>query len=101
LHETVLRPLSPTMISPYNILRHELVGLEVKAQAGKKTVEGIVEDETEKTITIKTPKGVEKVVKDSATLEFRLPGGATVAVEGRLLMSRPEDRIKKKHRIRF
>ena len=89
------------MITPYNILRHELVGLGVKAQAGEMTVEGVVDDETERTFKVKTPIGVKKVVKASSTLEFQLPGGAIVAVEGRLLVSRPEDRIKKKHRIRF
>jgi ribonuclease P protein subunit POP4 len=89
------------MITPYNLLRHELVGLEVKAKAGSKTIEGVVDEETEKTLRIKTPKGVETVVKDSGALEFRLPGGAVVAVEGRLLMGRPQDRVKKKHRIRF
>ena len=89
------------MITPYIILRHELVGLEVKAKAGKKTVEGTVEDETEKTFKIMTPGGVETVVKDSSVLEFRLPHNAVVAVEGKLLCGRPEDRIKKKHRIRF
>jgi ribonuclease P protein subunit POP4 len=89
------------MISPYNILRHELVGLAAKAKTGEKTVEGVVDDETEKTITIKAQDGPKKVVKDSATFEFKLPGDATVAVEGRLLVGRPQDRIKKKHRIRF
>jgi len=89
------------MISPYNILRHELVGLDMKARTGKKTVEGVVDDETAKTITVKTPQGIEKVVKDSSTLEFKLPGDAVVEVEGRLIEGRPEDRIKKKHRIRF
>lgn len=89
------------MITPYNILRHELVGLGVRARSGKKTVEGVVEDETAKTVRIKTPKGVEKAVKDSVMLEFKLPGDAVVAVEGMLLAGRPQDRIKKKHRIRF
>ena len=89
------------MITPYNILRHELVGLRVKAKTGKKTVEGVVDAETEKTITIKTSKGVETAVKESSMLEFKLPGDAVVAIDGRLIVSRPEDRIKKKHRIRF
>jgi|WetSurMetagenome_2_1015567.scaffolds.fasta_scaffold202039_4 ribonuclease P protein subunit POP4 len=89
------------MITPYNILRHELVGLSVRAKVGERVVEGIVDEETEKTFKIKTPKGVESVVKDQATLEFSLPGDAVVVVEGRLIACRPEDRIKKKHRIRF
>jgi len=89
------------MITPYNILRHELVGLETKARTGAKIVEGQVVEETEKTLKIKAPSGVEKVVKESSTLEFRLPGDAVVVVDGKLIACRPEDRIKKKHRIRF
>jgi len=89
------------MITPYNILRHELVGMQAKATAGKKTVEGVVSDETAKTITLKTQSGVETVVKESSVLEFRLPQDAVVEVAGRLLAGRGEDRIKKKHRIRF
>jgi ribonuclease P protein subunit POP4 len=89
------------MITPYNILRHELVGLDVKATVGGKAIEGVVSDETKKTLTIRTPSGVEKVVKDSSTLEFALQEGAKVIIEGKLLAERPWDRIKKKHRIRF
>jgi len=89
------------MITPYNILRHELVGLGVKATIGGKIVEGVVDDETKKTITIKTLAGVEKIVKGASMLEFTLEGGAKVIIEGKLLDERPEDRIKKKHRIRF
>jgi len=89
------------MITPYNILRHELTGLSVKAVHGGRTVEGVVDDETEKTIKIKTRNGVETMVKESSVLEFRLPSDAAVSVEGGLIASRPEDRVKKKHRIRF
>ena len=89
------------MITPYNILRHELIGLDVKARVGGKSVEGVLEDETKKTITIKTPDGVKKVIKDSSMLELSLPDGAKVIIEGKLLAERPWDRIKKKHRIRF
>jgi len=89
------------MITPYNILRHELVGLTVRAKTKDKTVEGTVDEETEKTIKVKTPEGVKAVAKDSSTLEFRLPDDAVVAVEGKLLSGRPQDRVKKKHRIRF
>jgi ribonuclease P protein subunit POP4 len=89
------------MITPYNVLRHELVGLPVKAYAGKKAVEGTVEEETEKTFKVKTPSGVKTVVKASSRLEFALPQDAVVAVDGKLLAGRPEDRIKKKHRIRY
>jgi ribonuclease P protein subunit POP4 len=89
------------MITPYNILRHELLGLKVKAEVDGKTVEGVVDGETTKTIKIKTPKGVKTVAKGAGTLELHLPADAVVTVDGRLLAARPEDRIKKRHRIRF
>ncbi|MBD3388281.1 MAG: ribonuclease P protein subunit [Candidatus Altiarchaeales archaeon] len=89
------------MITPYNILRHELVGLEVNADISGARVSGVVDGETSKTIKVKTPRGLKTVVKDSANLEFRLPDNTVVRVEGNLLAGRPEDRIKKKHRIRF
>ena len=92
------------MITPYNILRHELVGLKAKAQTrGKKSkiIEGEVEFETERTIRLKTPQGVKTITKESSTLELWLDDGAIVVVEGTLLAQRPEDRIKKKRRIRF
>jgi len=89
------------MITPYNILRHELLGLEVKAETGGNPVEGVIHGETAKTIKVKTHSGVKTVNKESGTLELRLPGEAVVRVDGGLLASRPEDRIKKRHRIRF
>ncbi len=89
------------MITPYNLLRHELIGLRVKAHTGEATICGLVEGETSKTLKIKTPKGVEKVVKETSKLEFQLPQDAVVEVDGGLIAARPADRIKKKHRIRF
>jgi ribonuclease P protein subunit POP4 len=89
------------MIDPYNILRHELVGLGVKAKTKDAELVGVVDEETEKTIKIKTPSGVKSVVKDSAVLELELPSDAVVEVAGKLLAGRPQDRIKKKHRIRY
>ncbi len=93
--------LCTTMITPYNLLRHELVGLPVKARVQGVVFEGTVEQESAKTFTITTPKGSKKVIKGSSTLEFTLPHGAVVSVAGHLLAQRPEDRIKKRHRIRY
>ena len=95
-------PFSHTkMITPYNILRHELLGMEVEAEAGGSSIKGVVSGETSKTFKIKTPKGVKTIIKETSSLVFRLPGDSVVRVEGRLLSGRPEDRIKKRHRIRF
>jgi len=92
------------MITPYNILRHELNGLKARVvestHAGYK-VEGVVVDETKNTLTIKSGIRKVKVPKDCVTLEFTLQDGAVVRIEGNLLVLRPEERIKKKHRIKF
>lgn len=82
-----------------NILQHELIGLNCtvtdsrnKDQIG---ITGKIIDETMKTISIKTEKGVKKIMKKGA--EFRLEiNDKKVVVDGSMLVSRPEDRIKKK-----
>jgi ribonuclease P protein subunit POP4 len=87
-------------ITPYNLVRHELIGLEVeiknstnKNQMGLK---GKVVDETFKTLKIETDKGEKVIPKDITIFIFTLPNGTRVQVEGKILLGRPEDRIKKK-----
>ena len=89
------------MITPYNLLRHELLGLKVLAKTPSKNFEGTLVCETSKTFKIKTCEGVCLVEKNKAMLEFVLPSGSVVEVAGKLLVAKPEDRIKKKHRIRY
>ncbi len=92
------------MITPYNMLRHELNGLHARVVESTHpgyNVEGVVIEETRNTLTIKKGGKIVKVPKDCVTLEFNLPDDAVVRIEGKLLVARPEDRIKKKYRIRF
>ncbi|ODS38142.1 MAG: ribonuclease P [Candidatus Altiarchaeales archaeon WOR_SM1_86-2] len=93
------------MITPYNILRHELIGLYAEvsdaAHEGYKNIKGRVVDETRNTLTIETEGNEKKVPKDCVTLDITLPEGTIVRVDGKLLVARPEDRVKKKYRIRF
>lgn len=63
--------------------------------------QGCIFRETRNTIGVKHQEKTKMLPKDSITLELDLPGGCRVRVDGRLLLSRPEDRIKKKYRIRF
>lgn len=88
------------MITPENLVRHELIGLLIEVvESSNKFLTGLsgtVVDETRQTLTIKTGKGEKKIPKDVCVFVFRLPDGKKVKVNGELLVSRPEDRIKKK-----
>ncbi len=90
------------MITPKNIFRHELVGLFVKVASstheGFTGIEGKVVDETKNTISIETNKREKIVPKNVATFHFYLPDGNVVEIEGKIIIARPEDRIKKKFR---
>jgi len=87
-------------ISPRNILNHELIGLRVKVvkstHPGYVGIEGVVVDETMKTIRVMKDEGEVKMVpKSCCTFRFKLPSGVIVEVEGNYLVGRPEDRVKR------
>jgi len=90
------------MITPKNIFRHELIGLHVKVASstheGFIGIEGKVVDETKNTIRIETDKDEKIVPKGAATFHFYLPDGNIIEIEGKIIIARPEDRIKKKFR---
>lgn len=84
-----------------NILRHELLGLDVLARGIKEEIEhmGEVVGETMKTIKILRNDGrIVKLVKDAYIFEFTLPNNEKVRIEGTALIGRPGDRLKKKVR---
>ena len=87
-------------ITPRNLVRHELIGLDVKIKESKNPsqvgLKGRVVGETYSTLRIETDKGEKIIPKDIAIFIFTLPNGTKVQVDGKLLIGRPEDRIKKK-----
>ncbi|MCS7105178.1 MAG: ribonuclease P protein subunit [Thermofilaceae archaeon] len=87
-------------ITPANILNHELIGLKAKVFKSKNASQvgicGIIIDETMKTILLETVKGRKRIFKRDSTFLLELPNGAKVLVEGKELLSRPEDRLKRK-----
>jgi ribonuclease P protein subunit POP4 len=87
-------------ITPYNLVRHELIGLKVKIKdSSNKSQVGLtgrVIDETFKILKIETNKGEKSIPKDVAIFIFTLSNGTKVQVDGKILIGRPEDRIKKK-----
>ncbi|MFH0859914.1 MAG: ribonuclease P protein component 1 [Candidatus Altiarchaeota archaeon] len=90
------------MITPYNILHHEFIGLDARVvgsgDSGRVGLAGQVTDETKSTVTL---SGESKIPKEGTKFQLQLPDKAVVEVEGRLLLGRPEERIKKRIRIRF
>jgi len=91
------------MITPQNIVRHELIGLQVKvAHSSNQEIigkEGKVVNETKNTITLEDGAGNEKIIpKETTTFHFKLRNGSIVEINGKIIVSRPEDRIKKKFR---
>lgn len=89
-------------ITPKNLVKHELIGLKVKISNSNNYsligLKGMIIDETYNTIKIETKKDKkEKIIpKLGTTFIFHLPNGKKVEVDGKVLINRPEDRIKKK-----
>jgi len=87
-------------ITPKNLVRHELIGLEVKVKESTNKshigLTGKVVGETYSTLKIETKRGEKVIPKDIAIFIFELPNGTKVQVDGKILVGRPEDRIKKK-----
>ncbi len=86
------------MITPRNILQHELVGLQAmvsgSSHGGHVGMSGKIVDETRQTLTILHKDGSAVLPKHVAVLHVWLPTGEIVKVQGKMLVGRPEDRIK-------
>ena len=86
-------------INPHNILQHELIGLRTEVEdSTNKEVEGLfgtIVDETRNMLVIENASGKDKKIpKAGTTFVFELPE-VRVRLRGDMLVSRPEDRIKK------
>ncbi len=85
-----------------SIVQHEFIGLEAKVvKSSNPDVVGIagkVVDETRNTLAILCSGERKVIVKDTAVFEFVLPDGTAVEIDGKVIMGRPEDRIKKRPR---
>jgi ribonuclease P protein subunit POP4 len=85
------------MITPQNILRHELTGLDVRVEQAQNQylngISGLVAMETRNMIFIKTETNVKKVAKMGVIFRFTLPSGKRVDVTGTVLIMAPEKRI--------
>ena len=116
------------MISSKNIFYHELIGLELKVVDSSNPsligLCGTVIDETKKTLLIEVKSEVKTEVKNDGSIEdlssnrndfnfiykekliqkdvsvfqFKVPDGTIVEIDGKILLNRPEDRIKKRYK---
>jgi ribonuclease P protein subunit POP4 len=80
------------------ILKDEIIGLDAEViEAANKDnlgLKGRIVDETKNTITLLTPTGEKKLVKNDVSIIVEIEG-KKIKIECAKLASRPEERIKK------
>ena len=85
-----------------DIIRSEFIGLDTQVvkstNPGLVKMRGRVSDETRNTIVILHYGAEKTVVKDTSVFHFTLHDGTVVEIDGKLLLGRPEDRVKKRIR---
>ncbi|MFC2153957.1 ribonuclease P protein component 1 [Candidatus Altiarchaeota archaeon] len=94
------------MITPYNILRHEFIGLGIQVLGSPSKddlkISGVVIDETKETFKVKIQSNkIKAIQKKDRKFEVKLGSETVVKLDGCLINQRPEERIKKKTRIKF
>jgi ribonuclease P protein subunit POP4 len=82
-----------------DIIRHEFIGTEGKIakslHADYVGIHGEVIDETKNTFTIMHKGKAKSVIKTAAVFNFKFSDETIVEIDGKLLVGRPEDRLKK------
>jgi len=83
-----------------NIIRYEFIGTEAKILESKNQgcmgISGKVVDETRNTLVILHNGERKRIIKNLAIFHFNLPDGMVVRIDGKLLVGRAEDRVKKR-----
>jgi len=99
-------------LTPQNIIHHELIGLDTKVVDSTNRsligIEGRIVDETKNLLTIETDAQEKKIPKSCSSFIFTIPSvdgkrylPLTLKVDGRLLLSQPENRIQTKFKKKF
>jgi ribonuclease P protein subunit POP4 len=82
-----------------DIIRSEFIGTEGKIanspHAAYVGISGEVVNETKNTFTILHAGKPKNVIKEAAVFRFKFCDGTVVEIDGKLLVGRPEDRLKK------
>jgi ribonuclease P protein subunit POP4 len=85
-----------------NIVQHEFIGLETavvnSSNPAMVGISGRVVNETRNTFTIKQDNKMKVIAKDTSIFDFIFTDGTIVEIEGKVIMGRPESRLKKRPR---
>jgi ribonuclease P protein subunit POP4 len=84
------------------MLQQELIGLNARvvrsSHLGCVGIVGRVLDETRNTVSILYKDKKKIIIKSTAVFHFTLPDGTIVEIDGKAIVGRPEDRVKKRVR---
>ena len=85
-----------------DIVRSELIGLNAEVAKSTNTnlerLKGTILNETRNTIVLLRDGKEKSVIKDTSVFHFTLNDGTVLEIDGKLLVGRPEDRVKKRIR---
>jgi len=85
-----------------DIISSEFIGTEAKVTESRHQgyigISGKIIDETRNTFVIMHEGEPKRIIKDSVIFHFKFPDGTIAEIHGRLLMRRPEDRLKRRIR---
>ena len=88
-------------VSP-SIVQHEFIGLEATVVKSSNPdvigITGNIVDETRNTFTILNGNIQRVIVKGISVFDFVLSDGIVVELDGKVMMGRPEDRLRKRPR---
>jgi len=86
-------------VSP-SVVQYEFIGLETTVVKSSNPdvvgLSGKVVEETRNTLTILQDNTENVIVKDTSVFEFVLPDKTVVEIDGKVIMGRPEDRLKRR-----
>lgn len=87
------------------ILQDEFIGLMVKVVKSTNPscigLSGKIIDETKNTFRILCREGEKTLIKENCIFHFTLPDKTVIEVDGKVLIGRPEDRVKRIIRRRW
>ncbi len=101
---------------PHNIIHHELIGLDIRVvdstNSSLNGIEGRIIDETKNMFKVETDDLEKMIPKSSSSFIFTISSShqtndgkrylpSNIKVDGRLLLSQPENRIQTKFRKKF